>query len=93
MLSWDLDGGFISAEPVRNLLLTIRCEYPDTNMAHKIGSQPPRLVAISDGRRKAGDPIDRIREGPDPRNCRPIRLIGPKREWASRGLSTRCEEA
>ena len=31
--SWDLDGGFVSPEPVRNPRLTVRCEYPDTGMA------------------------------------------------------------
>ena len=31
-MSWDLDGGVSSPEPVRNPRLTIRCEYPDTPM-------------------------------------------------------------
>ena len=31
--SWDLDGGFITPEPLRNPRLSIRCEYPDTDMS------------------------------------------------------------
>ncbi len=30
--SWDLDGGFSSPPRVRTPRLTIRCEYPDTDM-------------------------------------------------------------
>lgn len=35
LISWDLDGGFISLlpKPIRNPRLTIRCEYPDEGMA------------------------------------------------------------
>ena len=36
--SWDLDGGFSTAEPLRNPRLTIRCEYPD---------MPPTEVTFS----------------------------------------------
>ena len=32
IMSWDLDGGFNSAPVVRTPRLTIRCEYPDTDM-------------------------------------------------------------
>ena len=31
-MSWDLDGGFNTAPLVRNPRLSIRCEYPDTDM-------------------------------------------------------------
>ena len=31
-MSWDLDGGFSTAPPVRTPRLTIRCEYPDTDL-------------------------------------------------------------
>ena len=30
--SWDLDGGFGTAPLLRTPRLTIRCEYPDTDM-------------------------------------------------------------
>ncbi len=30
--AWDLDGGFSTSEPVRTPRLTIRCEYPNTDM-------------------------------------------------------------
>ena len=33
IMSWDLDGGFNTALPVRTPRLTIRCEYPDTDMS------------------------------------------------------------
>ena len=29
LLSWDLDGGFSTPEPVRNPRLSVRCEYAD----------------------------------------------------------------
>ena len=32
ILPWDLGAVFSSPEPVRTPRLTIRCEYPDTNM-------------------------------------------------------------
>ena len=32
-MPWDLDGGFNIALPVRTPCLTVRCEYPDTDMA------------------------------------------------------------
>ncbi len=32
IMSWDLDGGFNTAPLVRTPRLTIRCEYPDTDM-------------------------------------------------------------
>ncbi len=32
-MSWDPDAGFSTPEPVRTPRLTIRCEYPDTDMA------------------------------------------------------------
>ncbi len=32
IMSWDLDGGFSTPPLVRNPRLTIRCEYPDTDM-------------------------------------------------------------
>ena len=32
IMSWDLDGGFSTAPPLRTPRLTIRCEYPDTDM-------------------------------------------------------------
>jgi len=32
IMSWDLDGGFSSPPRVRTPRLTIRCEYPDTDM-------------------------------------------------------------
>ena len=32
IMSWDLDGGFSAAPLVRTPRLTIRCEYPDTDM-------------------------------------------------------------
>ncbi len=34
VLSWDLDGGFSSPLRVRTPRLTIRCEYPDTDLPH-----------------------------------------------------------
>ena len=30
IMSWDLDVGFSSVEPLRNPRLTVRCDYPDT---------------------------------------------------------------
>ena len=30
--SWDLGAGFSLHEPVRNPRLTVRCEYPDTDI-------------------------------------------------------------
>ena len=33
IMSWDLDGGFSSPPRVRTPRLTIRCEYPDTDLA------------------------------------------------------------
>ena len=33
ILPWDLDGGYSSPPLVRTPRLTIRCEYPDTDMA------------------------------------------------------------
>ena len=38
-MSWDLDGGFNTAPLVRTPRLTIRCEYPDTDL-------PPTEVAF-----------------------------------------------
>ena len=32
IMSWDLDAGFSTAPVVRTPRLTIRCEYPDTDM-------------------------------------------------------------
>ena len=32
IMSWDLDRGFSTAPVVRTPRLTIRCEYPDTDM-------------------------------------------------------------
>ena len=32
-MSWDQDAGFHPSEPVRTPRLTVRCEYPDTDMA------------------------------------------------------------
>jgi hypothetical protein len=32
IMSWDLEAGFSSTEPVRNPRLTVRCEYPDSDM-------------------------------------------------------------
>ena len=32
IMSWDLDGGFSTPLPVRTPRLTIRCEYPDTDL-------------------------------------------------------------
>ena len=32
IMSWDLDSGFNTALPVRTPRLTIRCEYPDTDL-------------------------------------------------------------
>ena len=32
IMSWDLDGGFNTAPLVRTPRLTIRCEYPDTDL-------------------------------------------------------------
>ena len=32
-MSWALDGGFSTPEPLRNPRLSIRCEYPDTDMS------------------------------------------------------------
>ena len=32
IMSWDLDGGFGTAPLVRTPHLTIRCEYPDTDL-------------------------------------------------------------
>ncbi len=32
IMSWDLDGGFNTAPVVSTPRLTIRCEYPDTDM-------------------------------------------------------------
>ena len=37
--SWDLDGGFNTVPLVRDPRLTIRCEYPDTDM-------PPTVVTF-----------------------------------------------
>ena len=40
IMSWDLDGGFSTPQPVvRTPRLTIRCEYPDTDM-------PPTVVTF-----------------------------------------------
>jgi len=36
--AWDLDGGFSSPPRVRTPRLTIRCEYPDTDMAPTVVS-------------------------------------------------------
>ncbi len=38
IMSWDLDGGFNTAPVVRSPRLTIRCEYPDTDMAPTVVS-------------------------------------------------------
>ena len=38
IMSWDLDGGFSTAPLVRTPRLTIRCEYPDTDMAPTVVS-------------------------------------------------------
>ena len=38
IMSWDLDSGFNTALPVRTPRLTIRCEYPDTDMAPTVVS-------------------------------------------------------
>ena len=32
IMSWDLDSGFNTAPPVLTPRLTIRCEYPDTDL-------------------------------------------------------------
>ena len=32
IMSWDLDGGFSTTPLVRTPRLTIRCEYPDTDL-------------------------------------------------------------
>ena len=32
IMSWDIDGGFGTAPVVRTPRLTIRCEYPDTDL-------------------------------------------------------------
>ena len=32
IMSWDLDGGFSSPPRVRTPHLTVRCEYPDTEL-------------------------------------------------------------
>ncbi len=32
IMSWDLDGGFNTAPVVSTPRLTIRCEYPDTDL-------------------------------------------------------------
>ena len=32
IMSWDLEGGFSTALPRRTPRLTIRCEYPDTDL-------------------------------------------------------------
>ena len=32
MISWDLDGGFSTAPLVSTPRMTIRCEYPDTDL-------------------------------------------------------------
>ncbi len=32
ILPWDLGAGFSLREPVRNPRLTVRCEYPDTDL-------------------------------------------------------------
>ncbi len=32
IMAWDLDGGFNTAPLVRTPRLTIRCEYPDTDL-------------------------------------------------------------
>ena len=32
IMSWDLDSGFDTAPPVLTPRLTIRCEYPDTDL-------------------------------------------------------------
>ncbi len=32
IMSWDLDGGFSTAPLVHTPRLTIRCEYPDTDL-------------------------------------------------------------
>ena len=32
ILPWDLGFGFSFVEPIRNPIITIRCEYPDTDM-------------------------------------------------------------
>ncbi len=32
IMSWDLEGGFNTAPLVRTPRITIRCEYPDTDM-------------------------------------------------------------
>ena len=37
IMSWDLDGGFNTALPVRTPRITVRCEYPDM-------SSPPSEV-------------------------------------------------
>ena len=33
IMSWDLDGGFSTPPVVRTPRLTVRCEYPDTDIA------------------------------------------------------------
>ncbi len=33
MCAWDLGGGFSTSRPARTPRLTVRCEYPDTDMA------------------------------------------------------------
>ena len=40
IMSWDLEGGFSTALPVRTPRLSIRCEYPDTDL-------PPTEVTFS----------------------------------------------
>ncbi len=33
IMLWDLEGGFSTPLPIRAPRLTVRCEYPDTDMA------------------------------------------------------------
>ena len=40
IMSWDLEGGFNTAPLVRTPRMTIRCEYPDTDL-------PPTEVTFS----------------------------------------------
>ena len=39
IMPWDLNGGFNTAPVVRTPRLTVRCEYPDTDM-------PPTVVTF-----------------------------------------------
>ncbi len=38
IMSWHLEAGFSSPEPVRNPRLTVSCSYPDTDLAPTVVS-------------------------------------------------------